>query len=137
MGKEIIVYAYVVADILNVGHLFHLKNAKSLGDKLIVGVLSVSATMERKSKPILSLIERMQIIKALGFVDCVVPQEKYSPLPNVIKIKPDILMESTSHSKDMVEEAEMVMKSIGGKVIIMPYYSDISSTKIKDKIRNE
>ena len=137
MGKEIIVYAYVVADILNVGHLFYLKNAKALGDKLIVGVLTDKAVMERKSKPILSLIERMQIIKALKFVDCVVPQEKYSPLPNVIKIKPDILMESASHSKDMIKEAETVMESIGGKIIVMPYYSDTSSTEIKDKIKNE
>ena len=131
-SKMIIVYAYVCADILNVGHLLHLRNAKELGDKLIVGVLSEKAIMEKKSKPILSLTERIQLIKALGFVDCVVAQNEYSPLKNVKNIKPDILAESDNHK---IQPANKYVESYGGRVISMPYYPDTSSSEIKRRIK--
>lgn len=132
MGK--IVYAYVVADLLHVGHVLALENAKSFGDKLIVGVLTDEATMEKKPKPTLPFSERMRLVKALKCVDAVVPQETYSPIPNVIKIKPDILMESYSHSEKDLEETKKLMESFGGKVIIMPYYPEQSSSRIKENI---
>ena len=49
-----IVYAYVCGDILHEGHLLFLENAKALGDKLIVGVLTDEAVMEKKARPALS-----------------------------------------------------------------------------------
>ena len=64
-----------------------------------------------------------------------VPQETYSPLPTVRKIRPDILMESASHKDEDIEEAREVMKSFGGKVVVMPYYTKQSSTNIKDEIK--
>ena len=48
--EKSIVYAYVVADLLHVGHVLHLENSKALGDKLIVGVLTDKAVMEKKEK---------------------------------------------------------------------------------------
>ncbi len=132
-----IVYAYVVADIIHIGHILALENAKAFGDKLIVGVLTDKATMEKKNKPILSLEERIKIVKSLKCVDVVVPQEKYSPIENLIKIKPDIIMESDSHSKEDLDKVYRVAKQIGAKLIVMPYYPKQSSTQIKDKIKNE
>ena len=129
-----IVYAYVVADLLHVGHILALENAKNFGDKLIVGVLTDEATMEKKPKPLISFSERMKLIKALKCVDATVPQETYSPIPNIKKIKPDILMESSSHSKESLDEVEQIVKSWGGRVIVMPYYPEQSSTKIKKSI---
>ena len=67
-------------------------------------------------------------------MDLVVAQETYSPLPNVMKIKPDILMESTSHDEEDIEKAREVMESINGRVIVIPYYPSQSSTGIKNKI---
>jgi len=55
-----IVYAYVVADLLHMGHVLFLENAKTFAGsdgKLIVGVLTDEATMEKKPKPTLPLIE--------------------------------------------------------------------------------
>jgi len=124
-------YAYVVGDIIHAGHLLHLKNCSKLCDVLFVGVLSDKAVMEKKSKPILSLLERINIIESLSFVTCVVCQDEYSPLNNCMAIKPDILFESTSH-KDM--PANNYMKSIGGRVIVMPYFSEQSSSNIKERI---
>ncbi len=46
----IVVYAYICGDVLHKGHIEHLKNAKALGDKLIVGVLTDTAIIEKKLK---------------------------------------------------------------------------------------
>jgi len=90
--------------------------------------------MEKKSKPIISFDERFDLANAIKYVDLVVAQETYSPLPNVKKIKPDVLMESSSHTDEAIEDARKVMESIGGKVIVIPYYPSQSSTSIKNKI---
>ena len=126
-----IVYAYIVGDILHIGHLRHLQNARKQGNYLIVGVLTDEATEERKLKPIIPFDERIETIKALGIVDEVIPQDKYSPLDNVKKIKPHVLMESNDHKE---QPANYYIKSYGGKIIETPYYSRQSSTKIKQKI---
>lgn len=132
-----IVYAYIVGDIIHVGHISALENAKAFGDKLIVGVLTDKAVLEKKSKPIISFPERLRIVGALKCVDAVVTQDTYSPIKNVLTIKPDILMESDSHNKKDIAEVKAIMDSIGGKVIVMPYYIYQSSSNIKKKIKNE
>ena len=132
-----LVYSYYVLDIVHKGHLLMMKNAKSIAGKdgkLIVGILTDEAVMELKKRPILSFDERVELAYAIEYVDVVVAQETYSPLPNVKRIKPDILMESTSHTEEAIKKAEEVMKEIKGKVIVLPYFPTQSSTSIKDKI---
>lgn len=123
----IIGYAYVVGDILHIGHIRHLRNAKSLCDKLIVGVLTDEAVMEKKPKPILGLEERMRLVGELRTVDAVVAQETYSPMDNVHTLKPDILFESTSHTNPAYNPY--------GRMIVMPYLPGQSSSHIKEEIR--
>ena len=127
----ILVYAYVVADVLHTGHLVHLINAKGLGDKLIVGVLSDKAAVEKKPLPVMPFSARLELVRSLECVDAAVVQEDYSPLKNVAAIKPDILVESTSHK---VKPANAYVKEYGGRVVVMPYYPEVSSTKIKEEI---
>lgn len=132
-----IVYSYYVLDLVHKGHLKMMENAKAIAGKdgkLIVGILTDEAVMEKKARPIISFDERYDLANALKFVDLVVAQDTYSPLPNVKKIKPDILMESTSHTDEAIQEACEVMESIGGEVIVIPYYPSQSSTNIKNKI---
>ncbi|NQV17922.1 MAG: adenylyltransferase/cytidyltransferase family protein [Armatimonadetes bacterium] len=132
-----LVYSYYVLDIVHKGHLKMMENAKAIAGedgKLIVGILTDEAVMEKKTKPILSFDERFDLANAIKYVDLVVAQETYSPLPNVKKIKPDILMESSSHTDEAIEEAREVMESIGGKVVVIPYYPTQSSTNIKKEI---
>ena len=128
----IVIYAYVCGDILHKGHIEHLKNCKALGDKLIVGVLTDAAVMEKKPKPTMSFDERFDLVRSLKWIDVVVAQSTYSPLDNVMALKPDILVEGTDHKEQPANE---FMESIGGRVIILPYYPDHSSTKVKDKIK--
>ncbi len=132
-----IVYSYYVLDLVHRGHLKMMENAKAIAGKdgkLIVGILTDEAVMEKKSKPIISFDERFDLANALKYVDLVVAQDTYSPLPNVKKIKPDILMESSSHTDEAIEEARELMESIGGKVIVIPYYPPQSSSDIKNSI---
>ena len=93
-----LIYSYYVLDIVHRGHLLMMKNAKAIAGKdgkLIVGILTDEAVMEKKEKPILPFEERIELASAIKYVDVAVAQETYSPLPNVKRIKPDILMEST------------------------------------------
>ena len=132
-----LVYSYYVLDIVHKGHLEMMKNAKAIAGedgKLIVGILTDEAVMEKKPKPILSFDERIELARAIKYVDLVVAQETYSPLPNVMKIKPDILMESTSHDEEEIEKAREVMENINGRIIVIPYYPKQSSTNIKNEI---
>ena len=94
----IIVYASVCGDILHYGHLIHLKNSKALGDKLVVGVLTDAAIMEKKKRPVISFPERMALVREIGCVDLVIPQETYTSYDNIKGLKPDIWVESSCHS---------------------------------------
>jgi len=130
--RKKIVYTYVCADILHIGHVKYLETAKRQGDYLIVGVLTNRAIKEKKPVPIIPFKERLEMIKAIRYIDKAIPQNTYSPLNNVKKIKPDVLIESSSHTK---MPANDYVESYEGKVIILPYYRLQSSTKIKNKIK--
>ncbi len=135
-----LVYSYYVLDIVHKGHLLMMKNAKAIAGedgKLIVGILTDEAVMEKKERPILSFEERIELASAIKYVDVAVAQETYSPLPNVMRIKPDILMESTSHDEEAIEKAREYMDSINGKVVVLPYFPSQSSRDIKDKIKEK
>jgi len=133
-----LVYSYYVLDIVHKGHLLMMKNAKAMAGKdgkLIVGILTDEAVMEKKEKPTISFEERIELASAIKYVDVAVAQETYSPLPNVMRIKPDILMESTSHDEEEIEKAREYMESINGKVVVLPYFPSQSSTDIKNDIK--
>ena len=134
-----LVYSYYVLDIVHKGHLLMMQNSKAIAGedgRLIVGILTDEAVMEQKPRPVLSFEDRVELASAIKYVDVVVAQETYSPMPNVMRIKPDILMESTSHDEDRIQEAQEYMESIGGRVIVIPYYPSESSTRIKNEVRN-
>lgn len=135
-----IVYSYYVLDLVHRGHLLQMQNAKATAGKdgiSVVGILTDQAVMEKKKRPILRLDERMLLAQAIKYNDFVVAQETYSPLPNVKNICPDVLMESSSHAKNDIEEAKRVMSKFGGKVVVTPYYPMLSSSEIKKKIRED
>lgn len=131
----ILVYSYYVLDILHKGHLEMLLNAKAVAGidgKLIVGILTDEAVMEKKPKPILSFNERVEIARNIKCIDLVVAQYTYSSLENIEMLKPNILMESSSHKIE--KEVEELMKKLKGRIIRIPYFPKYSSTKIKEKV---
>lgn len=135
-----IVYSYYVLDIIHDGHLEMLKNSKAIAGvdgKLIVGILTDEAVMEKKPRPVMPFDQRLRIAQSIKYVDLAVAQTTYSPLLNVLAIRPDVLMESSSHTPEAIEEARRVMGSLGGRVIVIPYYPMESSTAIKNRIKEE
>ena len=133
----IAIYAYVCADLIHRGHLEHLKNCKALGDKLIVGVLTDEAIMEKKERPIMSFNERVDLVRALECVDVVLPQTTYSPEDNIVNAHPDIHIESDSHSAILLDRIRDVCAQENIRLIIVPYYPGHSSTGVKEKIIKE
>jgi len=134
-----IVYSYYCLDILHIGHIIDLKKSKEVAGEngtLIIGILTDEAIMEKKPKPIFSFKERFEIASSIKYADEVVPQKTYSPLHNLILFKPNILMESTSHSQESIDKLTNYMKSVGGRVVMNPYYKEQSSTKIQNLIKN-
>ena len=133
----ILVYSYYVLDIIHKGHLEMLQNAKAVAKdgKLIVGILTDKAVMERKDKPILSFEERIELARSIKYVDLVVAQETYSPLINLQTIRPDILMESNSHKPE--QTVIDFMESINGRIITIPYFPEHSSSQVKKDIRKK
>ncbi len=131
-----IIYEYIVGDILHEGHLLQLENGKALAGengRLIVGVLTDKAVMEKKSRPTMPFRERLRLVKSLKCVDCAVAQDDYSPINNLKAIQPDIHMESTSHIGN--KYLKDIKKVFRGRIVMTTYYPEISSTAIKDKIK--
>jgi cytidyltransferase-like protein len=133
--KLVVGYAYACFDIVHMGHIKHLIECKKRCDKLVVGVLTNKAIMERKPQPSIGFEERKFIGEHIKEIDLVMEQDEYSPLKNAKKLKPDILFESTSHKPEDIANAEKVMAEIGGKVIVLPYHPEQSSTNIKETIK--
>ncbi len=133
-----LVYSYFVLDIVHRGHLMMLKNSKAIAGpegRLIVGIVSDQAVLDKKGKaPTLSFLERLELAASIKYVDLVVGQKNYTPYENVKHIAPNILMESESHSQAQIDEGRKIMSDLGGRVIVMPYFDDQSSTLIKSKI---
>jgi len=130
MKNMVIVYAYVCADPLHEAHVLAMENAKGMGDKLIVGVLTDKAVMEKKPEPSLPFTERLRAVKGLRCVDAVVAQQEYSPLNNILVINPDILMESGSHEFD-----PEIGRQWSGRIVRLPEFPHLHSSQIKEKIR--
>lgn len=133
-----LVYSYFVLDIVHRGHLMMLKNSKAIAGpegRLIVGIVSDQAVHDKKGKaPTLDFSERLELAASIKYVDLVVGQRSYTPYENIRNITPNILMESESHSKAQIEKGKEIMSDLGGRVIVMPYFDDQSSTIIKSKI---
>lgn len=133
-----LVYSYFVLDIVHRGHLMMLKNSKAIAGpdgRLIVGIVSDEAVLSKKGKaPTLDFSERLELAASIKYVDLVVGQKNYTPYENIKNIAPNILMESESHSEAQIEKGKQIMSDLGGRVIIMPYFNDQSSTLIKSKI---
>ena len=136
-----LVYSYFVLDIVHRGHLMMLKNSKAIAGpdgRLIVGIVSDQAVLDKKGKtPTLDFSERLELAASIKYVDLVVAQKSYTPYENIMQIAPNILMESESHSAEQIEKGRQIMNDLGGRVIVMPYFDDQSSSLIKSKIKQD
>jgi rfaE bifunctional protein nucleotidyltransferase chain/domain len=135
-GKKI-VFTNGCFDIIHVGHVRYLSEAKKLGDIL---VLALNSDMSVKSikgdlRPIVPQDERAAIVASLEAVDYVTIFYEETPLKLIEYLQPDILVKGGDWTEETVVGRESV-RQWGGNVIIIPQIKDASTTNIIEKIRN-
>ena len=132
-------YTTGVYDLFHIGHLNLLNNAKSLCDKLVVGVSTDELVAEyKKKKTIISFDERYQIIKNIKCVDAAVPQENKDKFKMWEKIKFDILFVGDDwYQTDSWKAAEEQFKAVGVRIVYFPYTKGTSSTLINEILNNK
>lgn len=138
---QIIGYTSGVFDLFHVGHLRLLQRAKSLCDKLIVGVSTDELVSYKFKKAVIPFEERAEIIASIKYVDTVVPQETMDKMDAWKKLKFDVMFVGDDWYKtEKWEKIEKEFRKVGVKIIYFPYTKGTSSTLINDilvKIRNE
>ena len=134
-GKSI-AFANGCFDVLHVGHIRYLQGAKEAADILVVGVNGDDSVRELKGegRPVMPAQERAELIAAIKGVDYVTIFDERSPARLLGVIKPDFQAKGTDYTPDSVPEAEVV-KSYGGKVIIVGDPKEHSTSAILEKMR--
>ena len=141
MKKKIILgYTTGVFDLFHVGHVRLLKKAKSLCDKLIVGVSSDKLVKKYKNKyPIISQKERIEVVKSNKYVDYVVSQNTLDKFISWKKLKYDLVFVGDDwFATTKWKQLDKKFNDLGVRIIYLPYTKGTSSTKINnilDKVR--
>ena len=133
-----IVFTNGCFDILHVGHIRYLSEAKSLGDILVIGINSDKSVKELKgpSRPINPLSDRALMLSELRYVDYVVSFEEQTPLELIKIIMPDILVKGGDYTIETVVGSSEVIHS-GGQVKLLQFHNGYSSTNYIDKIKKQ
>ena len=133
------VYVGMCADIIHPGHLNILKKANSLGI-VIVGLLTDEAIIEYKKPPYMTFTDRKLVLESIKYVGKVVPQNTLDYSVNLRKYKPDIVVHGDDWRQGVQCEArDKVINTLnewGGELVEVEYTKNISSTHIKNKIKN-
>lgn len=133
-----IVYTTGVYDLLHRGHFAFLTKARSLGDRLIVGIQSDESVQKQKGRqPILSQVERKDQLECLPFIDEVLIYEGTDQLPYYKKVQPDIVVQADDwiRSDDRTQMINYLREN-DIRLVIFPYSYGISSTEIKRRVEH-
>jgi phosphoheptose isomerase len=131
---RLVVWANGCFDVLHIGHLYLLEQAKQMGDVLVVGVNTDAAVRELKGpgRPIFPLEDRMRLLAGLGATDYVVVFEGTTPERAIADFKPDVHVKGEDYApatgKPMPERR--VVESYGGKVKLVPLVPEHSTSGI-------
>lgn len=125
-------YADMVCDLLHWGHIEFLKTCKSYCDYLIVGVDNDDVAAARKRRPIIPFDKRIEVLKAIVYVDEV--RDSLSENPAVMMrrlLSEGYKLKYWFHGSDWTDpRAVEYIESIGGQAVITPYVEGIRTTKI-------
>ena len=133
-GKKV-VFTNGCFDILHAGHTRYLREARKLGDALILALNSDSSVRSIKGpmRPIVPESERAEVVGALDSVDYVTVFDELTPLELIEFLRPDVIVKGGDWAEKDIVGAETVRKW-GGRVAIMPEIEGASTTNIIDKV---
>jgi rfaE bifunctional protein nucleotidyltransferase chain/domain len=135
---KIIVFTNGVFDILHPGHVRYLRDARALGDLLIVGLnsdRSVRALAKAPDRPINSESERAEVLAALASVDAVVIFDEDTPHDIIFALQPDILVKGADWGENAIVGRDVV-EARGGRVVRIALAEGYSTTKIIERIKS-
>lgn len=133
----IVGYTSGVFDLFHVGHLNILRNAKSMCDKLIVGVTTDDLVSYKGKKSVIPHDERMRIVRSIQYVDAVIPQETMDKFEMWKKLKYDLVFVGDDWYKEPKwNKIEEDFKGVGVRVVYFPYTKGTSSTLINKTLSN-
>jgi D-glycero-beta-D-manno-heptose 1-phosphate adenylyltransferase len=135
-GKRI-VFTNGVFDILHPGHVRYLREARALGDVLIVGInsdRSVRALAKAPNRPVNGEAERAEVLGALASVDAVVIFDEDTPHAIISALQPDVLVKGADWGENEIVGRDVV-EARGGRVVRVQLADGYSTTSLIDRIR--
>lgn len=129
-GKKI-VFTNGCFDIIHIGHIRYLKEARALGDILIVGLNSdISVSKIKPKRPINPQSHRAEVLSSLEMVDYVVIFDEETPYELIKLVQPDVIVKGGDWKKE-----EIIGSDIAKETYSVPYIKGVSTSKIIEKIR--
>jgi D-beta-D-heptose 7-phosphate kinase/D-beta-D-heptose 1-phosphate adenosyltransferase len=131
---ERVVFTNGCFDLLHIGHITVLEQARRFGDRLIVAINSDASVSSIKgpTRPIVGERERARVLAALAAVDAVVVFDEPTPLELIVAARPDVIVKGGDYGVDTVVGAREVL-SWGGQVKIVPIVQGFSTTRLLEK----
>lgn len=124
-------YTAGVYDLFHIGHVNILRNAKSMCDRLIVGVTVDELVAYKGKRPVIAFEERIEIIRSCRYVDLAVPQHTMDKLDAVNRYKFDIMFVGDDWYKtDKWKDIDRQFAERGVRIMYFPYTNTTSSTLI-------
>jgi len=129
-NKKVVVFANGIFDLLHPGHIKLLMFAKSLGDKLIVGLNSdrVTKILKGNNRPIQDENSRREALENLSFVDEVVILDDVRTANIVRNLKPNIVVKGNEYTIQEVRKTDSIPESV--EIVTFPIVNDSSGNKI-------
>jgi len=133
-GKRV-VFTNGCFDLLHPGHVRYLRQARALGDALIVALNSDRSVRELKGdkRPILTEQERAEVMAALGSVDYVTIFDQPTPREIITALLPDVLVKGGDWGVDKIVGREEV-EAAGGQVLSLPFVEGCSTSEVIERI---
>jgi len=131
-----LVFTNGVFDILHVGHVRYLEDARALGDALAVAINSDASVRQLKgdARPLMNENERAEILAALRAVDYVTIFDNISPRSLIAKLLPDVLVKGGDYALDEIHGREEV-EAAGGRVVSLPFIEGVSTSGIIERMK--
>jgi rfaE bifunctional protein nucleotidyltransferase chain/domain len=131
-----VVFTNGVFDLLHPGHVRYLREARALGDALIVAINSDRSVRVNKGagRPVNPQDERAEVLLALEPVDAVTIFDEETPHAIVSVIQPDVLVKGADWGADNIVGRDVV-EARGGRVVRMDLLPGFSTTALLDKVR--